>query len=140
MTAQGYFTKDGRQVENAELAAVDTDGRALPLVPSTLGVAQELVPAEAREVLDLGLTGVYRLTAESVAPDLAEALQAGDIFRVPFNYRPDYRSETAFIVGNDAGTFVVVGTPAAPAWLEPDAPPPVADEQDGDDDLDFEMF
>ena len=54
----------------------------------------------------------------------------------------DAEAETAFIIANKAGTFVLVGTPTEAEWLEPAAPPPVIDDTDEgeDDELDFEMF
>jgi hypothetical protein len=141
MTAQGYFDPDGRQVETSALEAVDEQGRALALVPSTLGVAQPAEgPVDPRHALDLTITAVYRLEAESVGAALAASLATGSVFRIPFNYRPDYRSETAYLVQNDAGCFALVGVPAAATWLEPDAPPPVDDAADDESDLDFDMF
>ena len=141
MTAQGYFDPEGRQVETSALTAVDEAGNALSLVPSTLGVAQPLEgPVDPKEVLDLAISSVYRLTPEAVAPKLAEELSAGKVFRAPFNYRPDYRSETAYLVQNDAGFFALVGNPALPPWLSPDAPPPVEESAADEADLDFEMF
>jgi hypothetical protein len=142
MTAQGYFDAHGQQLELAALGAVDADGQALEPVPSTLGVEQALEgPVDARELLDLALTGVYRLRPEEVSPALSERLAAGAIFRTPFNYRPDFRSETAYLVQNDEATFALVGQPAPAVWLEPDAPPPAEPDDDDDvDELDFEMF
>jgi len=67
MTAQGYFAADGRQVEASELAPVDDAGTPLPLVPSTLGVEQQLAgPIDPKELLDVGITTIYRLTPESI--------------------------------------------------------------------------
>lgn len=141
MTAQGYFDAAGNQVESDAISAVDAEGRAVTLIGSTLGVDQELEgPVDARELLDLSLTAVYRLTTTDFAEPLRDALAAGAIFRAPFNYRADFRSETAFLVRNEAGLFALVGVPAPARWCEPNAPPPV-DEDDADgDDLDFEMF
>jgi hypothetical protein len=51
----------------------------------------------------------------------------------------DFRAETAFLLVNTEGVFVLVGVPAPARWLEPNAPPPV-DEDADDDELDFEMF
>lgn len=141
MTAQGYFDPDGRQVESGALTAVDEAGNALDLVASTLGVAQQLTgPIDPKELLDLAVTAVYRLVPESLAPGLSAEIAAGRILRAPFNYRPDYRSELAYILQNDAGCFAVIGVLASPTWLEPDAPPPADDTESDDGDLDFEMF
>ena len=42
MMAQGWFDTDGRQVEQKAIGAEDEDGKALELVPSTLGLEQVL--------------------------------------------------------------------------------------------------
>jgi hypothetical protein len=141
MTAQGYFDADGRQVEASQLVGVGPDGAPLPLIGSTLGVPQALEgPVDARELLDLAVSGVYLLGVESLDAGLAGELAAGHVFRTPFNYRPDYRIETAYLLKNDAGYFALVGVPAPAAWLSPDAPPPVEAADDAGDALDFEMF
>jgi hypothetical protein len=141
MMAQGWFDTDGRQVEQKAIGAEDEDGRAVELVPSTLGVEQELEgPVDAREVLDLSLTAVYRITPEVLDESLAQSLAGGQFWRFPFNYRPDYRSETGYLVRNAEGIFALVGTPAPAQFLEPQAPPPPVDDDEDEGDLDFEMM
>jgi hypothetical protein len=141
MTAQGWFDADGRQVEQKAIGAEDADGKAIDLVPSTLGVEQRLEgPVDAREVLDLSLTAVYRITAEALDESLAQSLAEGQFWRFPFNYRPDYRSEIGYIVQNPEGIFAIIGTPAPAQYLEPHAPPPPADDDEDEGDLDFEMM
>lgn len=141
MTAQGWFDTDGRQVEQKAIGAEDADGKSLALVPSTLGVEQPLEgPVDARELLDLSLTAVYRITPEEFDEALAESLSNGQFWRFPFNYRPDYRSETGYLVQNADGIFALVGTPAPARYLEPQAPPPPVDDEEDEGDLDFEMM
>ncbi|MEN9797317.1 MAG: hypothetical protein RL653_1013 [Pseudomonadota bacterium] len=138
MTGQGYCNADGTWVPQKALTGLGPSGESLPLVPGTLGTEQALEPATAQQLLDLHVTAVYRLTSVHAAPKLESALEAGRIFRYPFNYRADFRAETAFLVANAEGAFAVVGVPAAPAWLGPDAAPPP--ESPALDDLDFDMF
>jgi hypothetical protein len=141
MTAQGWFDPDGHQVESREIGARDGDGNPLEPVPTTLGEVQQLEgPVPATEVLDLALEAVYSLEPESLDEGLAAALQEGAIWRFRFNYRPDYRAETAYLLANDEGLFALVGVPAGPRFLEPNAPPPQDDDDESDDDLDFEML
>ena len=141
MTAQGWFDTDGRQIEQKAIGAEDADGRPLDLVPSTLGVEQSLVgPVDAREVLDVSLTAVYRVTPDELDEALARSLADGQFWRFAFNYRPDYRSETGYLVQNADGIFALVGTPAPARYLEPQAPPPPVDDDDDEGDLDFEMM
>lgn len=141
MTAQGWFDTDGRQIEQKAIGAEDADGNPLDLVPSTLGVEQSLVgPVDAREVLDLSLTAVYRVAPDELDEALARSLAEGQFWRFPFNYRPDYRSETGYLVQNADGIFALIGTPAPARYLEPQAPPPPVDDDDDEGDLDFEMM
>ena len=126
MTAQGWFDPDGRQVESREIAARDSEGNPLEPVPSTLGEVQQLEgPVPATEVLDLAITAVYGLMPESQAA----SLQEGSIWRFSFNYRPDYRAETGYLLANDEGVFALVGVPACPRFLEPNAPPPPEEDE-----------
>jgi len=141
MTAQGWFAPDGRQVDSSKIGACDSDGNPLELVPSTLGEPQQLEgPVLATEVLDLAVASIYRLEAESVDAQLAKALSEGEIWRFRFNYRPDYRAETAFLLANEEGIYALVGVPSAPRFLAPNAPPPPEDDDQSDDELDFEML
>jgi hypothetical protein len=109
-----------------------------------LGVAQELAgPVGEEEVLNLELTTVYHLTAEEIDPSLEKKLKKGEVFRFPLNYYADFQTETAYLLLNDEGYFVLVGVPADPQWSEPQVvPSEVFESEDlgGDDDLDFEMF
>lgn len=140
MTAQGWFDTDGRQVDQKDIAAEDENGKPLELIPSTLGVEQPLEgPIAATEVLDLSLTAVYRIAPEQLDESLSKSLADGQFWRFPFNYRPDYRSETGYLVQNADGIFALVGVPAPAEFLEPQAPPPLGDDDDAND-LDFEMM
>jgi hypothetical protein len=141
MTAQGWFDPDGLQVENRDIGACDDDGNPLVLVPSTLGEVQPLEgPVPATEVLDLAIASIYLLEPDNLDDQLAQALKAGEVWRFRFNYRPDYRAETAYLLANQEGVFALVGAPSAPSYLAANAPPPPEDVEEGDDDLDFEML
>jgi hypothetical protein len=139
MTAQGWFTDEGEQVESAEVIAVRPDGRPLETHPSTLGVAQPLAgPIDPREVLDLAVEAVLVLSPQSLPSSLKSELDAGRCFRFTYCYRAEPDPPTAFLVANAEGVFAVVGRPTECQWMtrEQTAPDSQADEQD---DLDFEM-
>jgi hypothetical protein len=138
-----YVDESFLTVERGSLKAVDQAGADLPLQPSTLGVEQELVPVDARAVLDHVIDTVYQLQPDALGPKLDAELGAGKIFRAPFNYRDDYALETMFLVRGDAGLFALVGKPHGFAMIRRDAAPAptAADEQDElGDDLDFTML
>ncbi|MCA9648612.1 MAG: hypothetical protein H6712_27015 [Myxococcales bacterium] len=141
MTAQGYFAEDGRWVGTDELVGLDPAGKPLPEQPSTLGAPQDLQEVEPEALLDLTADSVYALDPGEVDGALTKALQAGKLFRFPFNLRADYNMETAILVGNEQGIFAVIGDTMQVPWCELEKPAMELDDEESDDDeLDFEMF
>lgn len=140
MTAQGYFDETGRALQRSELVGLDADGQPLPIMPSTLGVAQALTPVDPSEVLGHAIDVVYMLDASAVDGTLASRLEAGEIFRFGFNYGADYHEETAFLLKSADGCFCLVGVPLTYSWCEPGKVAVVEAADDSSDDLDFEMF
>lgn len=142
MTAQGYFLPDGVWVPQGELEAVLEDGTAATLVPSTLGVPQELVEITPEMVLDLHIQTTYLLQPEALGDQLNQALESGRLFTFPFNYRTDYSCETGVLLANDEGIWALIGVPVTPQWQELTTMTSIAiaDVEEDDDDLDFEMF
>lgn len=142
MTGQAYFDADGQAYKLSELVAYGPEGTELTKSPSTLGVAQQLRgPVDPSEVLDTRIGVVYALSPATIAPSLEAKLAAGSIFTFPFNYREDYRAESAFLVSNENGLFALIGVPVQYEWvsLELLAELPASDD-DSEDELDFEMF
>lgn len=142
MSAQGYFTGDGKSHKLADLEAFDPDGNPATKVPSTLGVAQNLRgPLDPSAVLDLRANTIYFLDPEQLGQNLATRLQSGDVYGFSFNYRDDYRAETGVLLHNENGYFALIGEPVSYEWasLAAVAELPPSD-SDSDDELDFEMF
>ena len=142
MTGQGYFLSDGTFLKQSDLEGFDAEGSPLEKVASTLGVPQPLEgPLDPSAVLDLRVETVYALDADTVSDDLLARLDAGGVYRFSFNFRDDYRAETAILLANDSGVFALIGIPVAYEWseLRAVAELPAVDD-DSDDDLDFEMF
>lgn len=141
MTAQGWFTEDGEQVESSEVAAVGADGSPLAAHPSTIGVEQVLEgPVATMQVLDLAVESVLMLTPRNLPDGLRFALEQGDVFRFTYCYRPDPAPSTAFLIGNQQGFFALIGRPAQAPWMTreqacEEAPAGAVD----DGDVDFEM-
>jgi hypothetical protein len=143
MTAQGYFDEVGTWVPSSKLVGLDAKGQPLPAIGSTLGEAQSLTgPVDAIEVLDLAVRSVYALSPEGLDPKLEAELKAGKAYKFTFCYRGGYEAETAYLVGNATGFFALVGTPASSEWceLQTVASDALADADEDDDELDFEMF
>lgn len=142
MTGQAYFDASGRWVQNSELVGVDAEGNTVEKQPSTLGTAQALTEVEPDALLDAAIETVYMLDSDDIDGDLQAQLDAGKLFRFAFNMRADYHLETAYLLSNDHGTFVLLGDTFEVPWCTLDQPVmPIADDEDDDDDeLDFEMF
>lgn len=142
MTAQGYFTETGRWIPNKQLVGIDGNGNPVNPISSTLGVEQALEgPVASTELLDLEISAVYTLAANTMPEALQKSLSSGDMYRIPFSYSNGYHLDMAIILGNDDGIFLAVGNPAASEWVSLENTL-ASDDDDApvDDDLDFDMF
>lgn len=142
MTGQGYFLSDGTYLKQAELEGFTVSGEKLDKTPSTLGNPTALIgPVDPQELLDLRVSSIYLLAAETLDNALKSALDKGSIFKFTFTYRDSYETSDAFIISNKEGIFMLSGTPNTYEWCSLDAISnlPPADDAD-DDDLDFDML
>lgn len=141
-TGQGYFTETGAWVERRQMVPINDQGQVTELHPSTLGVPQKVEgPVEALDILKLDVQSIYSLTMLDDELGLKPRLDAGEIFRCPFNYSSGVEVETAFVVANPSGYFAIVGHPVEAEWCAQDqALMPPADAAFQEDDLDFDMF
>ena len=141
MTSQVWFIEGGKQIESSEIGVIDEDNNELELIPSTLGVNQNLKgPINSKELLDITVTTVYALLPDQISKDLESSLDKGEIWKFSFNFRADYRMETGVILKNDAGYFAIIGIPNQINMLSHNAPLPEDEDVDEEDELDFEMF
>ena len=122
--------------------AVDPDGNAVAMAPSTLGVAQDAVEVAPLRVLEHVTHSVYELTPESLGDTLRAALAEERIFEAHFSYRESLESDRVFILASGEGIFALVGKPSGFSMLERAAPTPeLADGEDEiEGDLDFSML
>lgn len=141
-TSAVYVDSHFDTVDRSAMKSVDADGKELPIIPSTLGVAVPVKEADARRVLDHLVTGVYQLSPASLGPQLAEALEAGRIFESHYNYRDGYDDSAVFLLQNEHGLFALVADRIDFEFLQRDAPLPeaTADEEVLGDELDFSMM
>tara|TARA_B100001142_G_scaffold63207_1_gene62461 strand:- start:546 stop:1148 length:603 start_codon:yes stop_codon:yes gene_type:complete len=142
MTSQGYFDDDTNWIPNKELVGMDFKGNVLEKAPATLGVAQVAKVSELESLLDLSVDSIYQLEPEEVSDSIQSVLESGKAFNFPFNYRADYHAESAYLLLNKEGYFLLIGNPVQPQWmdLEQIAVESFEEDSEDDDDLDFEMF
>ena len=140
-----YINDRGDAVLSKSLVMADSNGQPLPLLPSTLDTPQEILgPVPLDDFLMHKVTAIYQLDNCAISAELEAALSRGDIFRVPFRYRPSCHDNPAFLLMNGEGIFILVAVPAVFDLIGYDA---VAtdlkdDETTGDapDDFVFGMF
>lgn len=139
-----YVDAAGSAIPRDELVAIDADGEVLDQLPSTLGVEHELFgPVPTSRVLDHVTTSVYHLDATGIGATLATRLDRGEIFEAEFRYMTSVTTNALFLLRNESGTFALVCQPVDLAFLQPDAPADLDEEDsddadgDSDDELDF---
>lgn len=138
-TASLYLDKDGDVVERNQFRGVDADGEAIApveLVPdAAMGLAEAM---EASEILECSITHAYALEVIFLSSELEASLSQGSIYCLP-----DFNDRRAFLVGNEAGYFLLIGNLAGFKFIglvEADLSPPDLETEDIDEDLDFSMF
>lgn len=142
-TAHVWLDERWSSTEVGARRAVDVEGKAVDVHPSTLGVPQPAAIVPPERVLDCVTSSVYQLLPEQLGAALSKALAGGAIVEVPFNYRDGFERETLFVVQNDEGIFALVGRatgfPMLSRHVTPELEAPGAeDELEGD--LDFSMM
>ena len=71
MTSQGWFIEEGKQIESNEIGAIDENNNELCLIPSTLGINQDLEgPMNPKDLLDLSVTASYSIIPDEISNDL----------------------------------------------------------------------
>jgi len=142
MTAQGYFTPDNKWVSQSDLEALNLDGTTPKLHPSTIGENVSAEKISAAEALSMRFTTTYSLNVEQLPDGLKKELDAGAIFKFPFNPRADYQMETGILISNENGYFAVIGQPVQYELSSLTSVVSVSEEaaDDSGGDLDFEMF
>ncbi|MEI7948379.1 MAG: hypothetical protein WCJ02_16875 [bacterium] len=136
----GLIDADGAWCERSELVAVDSDGKELPIVPSSFGQTIELSEKVTDEVfLDHVWKSVYQLDSA----DLAKAV-GKDIYSFVFNYRADASAGDGYLVSVDDKVFLFDGEKLAFEYIgiseESILDDPAEETAAEDEDLDFSMM
>lgn len=150
-TANAVLTEDGDWFDRKNLTAVNAAGDEIEPVESSFSAANALETATVDEYLSHIVKLVYLLAPPSAEqfsgepPVMAENVLSPDaIYKFPFSYRGGLEYDTAFIITNEEGTFMIVGTRAELEFVAlPQAAvlPETAEEQELDEDeLDFDLL
>ena len=141
-TADLYTNERGDSVPRTDLVHVGCDGRALETLAPSTGRPQEAKgPVAPEEILDCVVVRAYALAPETLAPALQAALARGAIFRVPHRPRKTTQANTAFLLANETGPFLVQTEPCGFEFVGPDQFPAEIDvwADDQDEEFDFDQ-
>ncbi|MGI8812726.1 MAG: hypothetical protein ACR2IH_09410 [Pyrinomonadaceae bacterium] len=115
-TALATLNEEGESISRTELVPVDEDGEAIVPVPSSFGQVNVLKRSSTDDYLSQVVKSIYVLES-SDDPDGLEFLQshlsADHIYSFPFSYRGGVEYDSAFVLGDDANAFMVIGKQAA---------------------------
>jgi len=104
----GILNSENLWIDKSELVAVDNDGNAAQLMPSSFSVTNDLLETVTiEEFLDHSITAVYEI--EGAENDMFLSEIAGNIFTFNFNFRDGYESSPAFLMESEGKAFILVG-------------------------------
>ena len=110
-TTDLYINDDGDAINRSELVTVDTNGKPLPRLSSTLNRPQDIEQVKLDDFLRHVVTKVYALEVESLDPALEKALRDGVIFQIPYRPRPTHTGTPAFLMANENCVFLMQAEP-----------------------------
>ena len=131
-----YVDAHGNQVDRAELRTTDDEGRPVEVLESTLRTPQMLGdPIPPESFLSHVVKSAYHLRSLELASSLAEVLDTGAIFPIPFRPRRTTSDLPAFLLSNDTGIFLVQARPCEMIFIGPDDPVTELTEMEEEDSL-----
>jgi hypothetical protein len=139
-TADLYINECGDAVARRDLVQVDESGAPLLTLAPTAYEPKEIVgPLAAGNVLDYAAIRVHALHPVAVPANLGRALLEGALFRVPYRPRLSVVDTPAFLLGTDAGAFLIQVEPHGFDFVGLDQPV-VPDHDHDEDDIDAFAF
>jgi len=115
-TALATLNEDGESISRTELRPVDENGDPIEPVPSSFGQVNVLKQSSTDDYLSQVVKSIYVLEP-SDDPNGLEFLQshlsADHIYSFPFSYRGGIEYDSAFVLGDEANAFMVIGKQAA---------------------------
>ncbi len=137
----GYLNQDGLWLERKSLKILNQQDQVCPELPSSFDHPIELNNTLATEdYLMMNSKSVYHLLDAPVK--LVSAVRDQDgFFQFPFNYRPHHHPDTAVLISNDLGLFMVVCESGQQfEYIGQEHFLPMDDDEDDSDEFDFAMM
>lgn len=140
-TKLGIVSEDGLWIDRNELIAVDGNGNEIKPEASSFDCGCLLEEtATLDELLNLNVLSVYQICMEN---DFSFRKEIGEeIYKFHFNYRSGVSLTQAFLLANNEGIFMLIGTPAIIEYIGLDESGVIDDieEFEIEEDLDFGMM
>ena len=134
-----YVNDEKNLINKDELSAENINDEKIETKPSTLGTAQQLNDASAKDVLNTKIQSVYFLSPKEIGKELEKNISEGKIFHFSFNYFKDFHLEDAYLIKNEFGIFALIGDHTEASWSE-SKKIMITEINEVEDDLDFEMM
>lgn len=119
-TALAVLSEEGDWIDRRNLIALNEDGDQIEPVPSSFNITNLLSPATLEEYLSVIVKSVYVIDSadEAELDYLKSHLSGGDIYKFKFSFRGGLEYDSAFLLSNKEGIFMVTGTDARLQFLK----------------------
>ncbi len=144
-TALATLDAKGNSVERNTLKPVNTEGVDIETVESSFGKSNTLKLAEIDDYLSQIVKSIYILepVEDGDIKFLLDHLSSGLVYSFPFSYRGGTEYDNAFIIGNKADAFMVIGKEARFQFAKLNQVAQldsIEDEEISGDDIDFDLL
>ncbi len=144
-TALATLDAKGNSVERNTLKPVNTEGEDIETVESSFGKSNTLKLAEINDYLSQIVKSIYILepVENGDIKFLLDHLSSGLVYSFPFSYRGGTEYDNAFIIGNKADAFMVIGKEARFQFAKLNQVAQldsIEDEEISGDDIDFDLL
>lgn len=144
-TALATLDAKGNSVERNTLKPVNTEGEDIETVESSFGKSNTLKLAEINDYLSQIVKSIYILepVEDGDIKFLLDHLSSGLVYSFPFSYRGGTEYDNAFIIGNKADAFMVIGKEARFQFAKLNQVAQldsIEDEEISGDDIDFDLL
>ena len=145
-TSLATVDEDGNSVDRKKLIPINSDGDEIELVESSFNAPNKLNSATIEDYLSFAVKSVYLLEPGSEDTDLGpleKALSGDKIYRFPFSYRGGLDYDTAFVIGNKEGVFMIIGTETELEFVklnQVSVAEPIEEQEVSGEELDFDLF
>lgn len=140
---QVLIDDSGYSVSRSELIGFNLQGEKVEKVPSIFSIENNCKKVEINDFISSSIKSIYQLNIDETQIESWKKYFLNDeVYLFEFNYREDYEGDDAFLISNEEGFFISVGTKNEFEFLELSNVSVEDTDEDIEieDDLDFSMF